>query len=258
MHGYAQLGAMADVLAVVQARTGSARLPGKVMYPLAGSPVLAHVINRVVAAENITDCVVATSDSPQDDVLEQCVPRFGAGIVRDRESNVLARFKRAAKQYEPDVIVRVTGDCPLVSPAFINESVRRLQTSDIEYVSASFERTFPRGLTCEAFTAESFESVYSLSDEPHHREHVTPYYRENPDEFKLENIESSEVFDEDWLQNRTDLRLTLDEAADYQLLGTLYRELDHDGLLDIRSVVRYIDANGLEEINQAVEQKTIE
>jgi spore coat polysaccharide biosynthesis protein SpsF len=113
-------------------------------------------------------------------------------------------------------------------------------------------------VTCEAFTADSFEEVSAGSTEPRQLEHVTPYYRDHPNDFELYNIESTEVFDKEWLQNRTDLRLTLDEPADYKLIETVYRELEYEEILDLRNAVRYIDENGIAEINQDVEQKPTE
>ncbi|WP_256527457.1 cytidylyltransferase domain-containing protein [Natrinema marinum] len=248
---------MVNITAVLQARIGSTRLPGKVMYPLNGQPALEHVVTRVSHADAVTDTVVATSTEPQDDVIEQYAPKFGADVIRGSESNVLSRFEQVVEQYEPEIVVRVTADCPLISPRFIDASIQRIRESDAEYVSAGFDRTFPRGVSCEVFTAESFEQVNAKSTEPRHREHVTPYYREHPEAFELSNLGSNQVFDEPWLQDRTDLRLTLDEPADYHLLETVYREVEYEEMIDIADVIKYIDKNGLVEINDHVEQKTV-
>ncbi len=248
---------MTRTTAIIQARVGSTRLPGKVMYPLDGRPALEHVVKRVAYADCVNDVVVATSTKSQDDVIEQYVPEFGADVVRGSEEDVLSRFENAIKQCDSEIVLRVTGDCPLISPDFIKTSVERIQNKDAEYVNIGSNRTFPRGVTCEAFTADSFKRVSKKSDKPRHREHVTPYYRENPAEFDLYGIESSEVFDESWLQDRTDLRLTLDEPADYQLIETVYRKVECEEMIDLAAVIRYIDENGLAEINEHVEQKSV-
>lgn len=227
------------------------------MYPLDGRPALAHVITRTANANRVDNVVVATSTQPEDDVIEQYAPRFGADVIRGSEMNVLKRFERVVKKYDPDVVLRITGDCPLVSPRFIDASVDQIEVGNAEYVSAGLNRTFPRGLTCEAFTADSFDRVIAESTQPRHREHVTPYYREHPEDFELYNLESEQIFDEKWLQNRDDLRLTLDEPADYQLLETVYDEIEYENLLDVTEVIRYIDETGLAEINEHVEQKTV-
>lgn len=244
-------------MAIIQARAGSTRLPGKVMYPLDGRHVLDHVVTRVASSELVDDTIVATSTTNPDDVIAEYASTFGADVVRGSESNVLARFEAAIEAYEPDIIVRVTADCPLLSPTFIDAAIRRIRDHGAEYVSAGIDRTFPRGVTCEAFDTESFERVRLNASEPHHREHVTPYYRENPEEFELANLTSESVFDGAQLQNRTDLRLTLDEPADYQLLETVYRNVAYENLLDVAEAIRYIDENGLGEINEHVKQKTI-
>lgn len=245
------------ILPVIQARTSSTRLPGKVMYPLDGQPTLFHVISRTTYANSVNDVVVVTSENSSDDVIAQCAPQFGANVIRGSESDVLSRFDRALNQYNPKIVVRVTGDCPLVSPQFIDTCVDHIRTGDVDYVCAGLDRTFPRGVTCETFTADSFERVIEASSEPRHREHVTPYYREHPEEFELYNIRSDELFEEKWFKNRTDLRLTLDESADYQLIETVYREIDYSDILDIQDVIQYIDENGLAGINEHVKQKKV-
>lgn len=249
---------MSNIIAVIQARTGSTRLPGKVMYPLDGRPALEHVITRTAHVDHVDTVVVATSTKRSDDVTGQYAPIFGADVIRGCESNVLSRFEQAVEKYNPEIILRVTGDCPLIVPKFIDASIERIQARNIEYVSAGINRTFPRGLTCEAFSADSFKQVVKESSKPHHREHVTPYYREHPEEFELSNIESTDIFDEKWMQERTDIRLTLDESDDYRLLETVYREVPYENILDVQDVVRYIDRNDLSELNAHVEQKGVE
>ncbi|WP_144905920.1 cytidylyltransferase domain-containing protein [Halobellus captivus] len=248
---------MHQTAAIIQARIGSTRLPGKVMYPLDGCHVLNHVVDRVSSADYVKETIVATSTEKPDDVIERYAPVFGADVIRGSESDVLGRFEHAVTKHNPDIVLRITGDCPLISPTFIDTAVERIRTKDVDYVCAGLERTFPRGVTCEAFTTESFERMSRRANEPHHREHVTPYYREHPDEFDLYNLDSNELFQEAQLQNRTDLRLTLDEPADYQLLEKIYREIDHQDLLTVRDVIKYIDEYALETINQHVEQKLV-
>lgn len=245
------------VIAIIQARTGSTRLPGKTMYPLNGNPVLKHIITRASSVENISEVVVATSNKSQDDVITQYGPKFGAAVVRGDESNVLNRFAKAVEQYNPDVVVRLTGDNPLVSTQFIKSSIERLEADGADYISGDLDRTFPLGITCETFTSESFDRVKSASNAPRHREHVTPYYREQPDKFSLVNLSAEELFTELWLQNRTDLRLTLDEPADYQILETVYREVPFEDVLDVREAIEYIDEHELADINQHIKQKSI-
>lgn len=245
------------ILATIQARTGSTRLPGKVLYPLDGQPALKHVVTRTATAESITNVVVATSTEPQDDVIAQHTPTFGADVIRGSEENVLGRFERAIEEYDPDIVLRITGDCPLIDPATIDRVVAPVDNGDADYASNISNRTFPRGLDVEAFTAESFETVIEAATTQAEREHVTPYYRDNPDEFRTVNVTSDQVFNDERYTDRTDLRLTLDEADDYRLLERIYNTLEYEEILPIRDVIDLVDAEGLADINEAVRQKKV-
>ncbi|MDL0132504.1 glycosyltransferase family protein [Halobacterium salinarum] len=248
---------MPNTVAIIQARTGSTRLPGKVMYPLDGQPALKHVVTRAAHADNVTDVVVATSTEPQDDVIAQYAPKFGAKVVRGSESDVLSRFKRAVEEYHPDTILRITGDCPLIDPTTIDSVISPVEAGKAEYASNIGRRTFPRGLDVEAFGSESFKQVLSKSETKAEREHVTPYYRKHPNEFDIKNVTSEAVFDDERYINRTDIRLTLDEADDYRLLKRIYDEIEYEDIISIRDVVDYVDAEDLSELNEAVRQKEI-
>lgn len=242
-------------IAVIQARTGSTRLPGKVMYPLDGCPVLEHVVRRTAHAERVDTVVVATSTEDPDDVIAEYAPRFGAELVRGSESNVLSRFETVVDEYAPDIILRVTGDCPLIEPRIIDSVAASVMQGSADYATNVLQRTFPRGLDVEAFSAESFRKVISAATTQKEREHVTPYYREHPDEFDLVNIRSNDVFQDERYINRTDLRLTLDEPDDYRLLEQIYRTIEFDEILPIWDAIDLVDEEGLASLNESVSQK---
>lgn len=248
---------MTRTTAIIQARTGSTRLPGKVMYPLDGLPVLEHVVTHAAHADSVTNVVVATSTEPKDDVIAHCAPTFGADVIRGSESNVLSRFESAVEEYDPDIVLRITGDCPLIDPATIDRIVTPVSNGKADYASNTSHRTFPRGLDVEAFTVKSFETVISASTTQAEREHVTPYYRENPSEFDIANITSDQVFDEGRYIDRTDLRLTLDEADDYHLLKRIYDSIEYDDILPVEDAIELIDEENLAAINERVRQKKI-
>lgn len=243
--------------AIIQARTGSTRLPGKVMYPLDGRSVLEHVMTRTARANSVTNIIVATSVESQDDVVAQFARTLGAEVIRGSESSVLDRFARAVDEYGPDSIVRITGDCPLIDPATIDRVVEAVDDSGSDYASNISHRTFPRGLDVEAFTADSFETVVSAATTQSEQEHVTPYYRSNPDVFDTVNVTSNAVFEDERYLDRTDLRFTLDEADDYRLLNRIYDTIEYDDVLPIRNAIDLVDAEGLAEINESVSQKKI-
>lgn len=243
--------------AVIQARMGSTRLPGKVMLPLAGDHVLVHVVERVAAAETVDEVVVATSTEKRDDIVARYADRTEASAFRGSESDVLDRVFKAADQFDTDAVVRITADCPLIVPDVIDAVVTRLDADGTDYAANIVDRTFPRGLDVEAFTFDSFKRVHASADEPHHREHVTPYYREQPDEFDISSVVASDVYADEQLLNRTDLRLTLDEADDYELLRAVYEGVAFDDLLPVAEAIEYVDENELRETNAMIEQKEV-
>lgn len=245
-----------QTVAIIQARMGSTRLPGKVMYPLEGRHVLDHVVDRASSADLVDETIVATSTEKPDDVVERYAPEFGADVTRGSESDVLGRIYDTARSVDANVIVRITGDCPLIDPKTTDTVVKKVTDGGAQYATNIFERTFPRGLDVEAFTFDSFQRVHEEATEPHHREHVTLYYREQEDMFSTESVTSEDVFDEPQFQNRGDLRLTLDEADDYDVLRTIYENVSFDGILPIREAIRYVDENDLMELNANVEQKS--
>jgi len=244
------------IVAIIQARMGSTRLPGKMMLPLAGKHVLTHDIHRVSAADRVDDVVVATSKKTADDIVAKYATPAGAEVFRGSESDVLSRMYDAAQVAEANVIVRITGDCPLIDPDTIDAVVTPVVEGSVDYAANTFKRTFPRGLDVEAFSFESFGLINEEATEPHHREHVTPYYLEESDRFTTESIVSTDVFDDLQFQNRDDLRLTLDEADDYEVLRTIYENVPFDEILPTRKAIRYVDEHDLMSLNADVEQKT--
>lgn len=242
---------------VIQARMGSSRLPGKMMMPLDGIPTITHMVRRVKEVASLDTVVVATSDQTQDDILTLYAQRSGAAVYRGAEDDVLGRIFNAASQYDPDIVVRLTGDCPLLSLDCVDAVVSTLIRTDADYVSTVLERTFPRGFGAEAFTFSSFKHVETDAQEQYEREHVTPYYREGTGNFDTVGVTSDSVFDADKYCDRTDLRLTLDEAPDYELLNTVYEGVQFDDVLPARAAIDYIDKHGIADTNANVEQITL-
>lgn len=246
-----------NAVAIVQARMGSTRLPGKVMLPLDAAHVLTHTVGRSRRADVLDDVVVATSTEPQDEIIERFGERTGVTVYRGSESDVLDRMYRCAADVGAGTIVRITADCPLVHPGTIDAVVRPVVTGRVDYAANILDRTFPRGLDVEVFTFGSFERVHDAATKPHQREHVTPYYREHPEEFELLNVTSDTVFSASQFRNRTDLRLTLDEAADYDVLREIYERVPYDDIVPIRDAIQYVDKHELMNVNETVTQKEV-
>jgi spore coat polysaccharide biosynthesis protein SpsF len=245
-------------VAVVQARMGSTRLPGKVMLPLAGEHVLVHDVRRLRAAERIDEVVVATSDLPRDDIVARCAERAGVSAFRGDESDVLGRMHGAAAAHDAEIVVRATGDDPLVSPELADALVRAV-ADGADYAGNTLERTFPQGLILEAVSMDSFDRVESASTEPHQREHVTQYYLEDPGSFDLRNLVWSDVYDREPALGRGEVRLALDEADDYELLRAVYEGVQPDerGIVPIHDAIEYVAREGLADTNLHVNQTQV-
>lgn len=205
------------VVAVVQARMGSERLPGKVLASLDGHPVIWHVMKRLRRSRLLTDVVIATSTKAGDDPLVEYCASQDFRIIRGPELDVLSRFGLAVKETSADVIVRITADCPLVEPSVVDALVARVHEAGgaIDYASNTVERTFPRGLDAEVFTSSAFERANVLSPTLEWREHVTPAFYRLPSEFRGWQLVRH------GLQERSAWRLTLDTPEDLQALNAL-------------------------------------
>jgi len=239
------------VVAIVQARMTSSRLPGKSLLDIAGKPLLQHVLERLQRAPNIDEVVVATTDEPVDRPLVDAIEKLGFRAVRGDRDDVLARYLQAAHVSQADVIVRVTGDCPLVDPDLSADVVDAYFHENVDYASNWIVRTFPRGADTEAFSIESFERVATVAHEPYEREHATPYYYYHPQEFRMASVEA--VGD----LHRPDYRLCVDTEEDLRLIREIYdrlgRETNDFPMLD---VVRLLNREpALPAINAHIQQK---
>ena len=201
-------------VAVVQARTGSSRLPGKVLMLLAGRPVLDHVVTRVSAAERIDEVVVATTDLPGDDAIsDYCMDR-GWTCVRGSESDVLSRYALAVRESGAGIVARVTSDCPLFSPRILDAMLAGFDPDSMDYMSTNWpERTFPVGLDCEVMRADALLAIADTATDLYDREHVTPHFYRNPDRYRLAGHRCE--------PSLAHLSITLDTSEDYQRLVTL-------------------------------------
>ena len=207
------------VVAIVQARTGSSRLPNKVMKIVEGKPVIELLFLRLNKAKNINQIILATSDLKRDDILAQHIKNIGFEVFRGSESNVLERFFYASEEYKADIVIRITGDCPLVDSSIIDEMVKKFKTSSLDYFSNIDPPTFPDGLDVEIFTKSSLSEVFKLAKSSFDKEHVTPFYR------------SSKIFKTGCFRNSQDLsgmRFTLDEKLDLIFIENVFKYFKPD------------------------------
>lgn len=199
---------------------GSSRLPGKVLATIGEHPMIRYVLLR--ARQSMVDAtVLATSTHEEDDVLANVVESLGFQVVRGSLEDVLDRFHKAAVVTSADVVVRLTGDCPLVDPEQIDRCIAMFQTGKYDYVSNAYPTsTFPDGLDTEVMSAKMLELAWREADKPSEREHVTSFIWSRPDRFRLGSVYS--------LQDFSHLRWTVDESRDLVFIRELFSKLDPD------------------------------
>lgn len=205
------------IVAILQARTSSSRLPGKVLLPLAGAPMLQRQIERLRRARMIDRLVVATSDRPEDEAVADVAEAAGVASYRGSLDDVLDRFYRAAEPHRPDWVVRVTGDCPLADWDVIDACIRFTIDGGFDYGTNAVEPTWPDGLDAEVFTFAALETAWREADTPLQREHVTPFINRQAERFRIGHLRQ-EV-------DLSALRWTVDEPRDYRFVQRVYDTL---------------------------------
>ncbi|HWZ83139.1 MAG TPA: aminotransferase class III-fold pyridoxal phosphate-dependent enzyme [Terriglobales bacterium] len=201
------------IVAIVQARMGSSRFPGKTLADLLGRPMLDRVVDRASQARAVDQVVVATSSAPQDDLIAEFCAAEKVCCFRGSESDVLDRFRGAAKQQRADVVVRITADCPLIDPGVIDRVVERFRRGDCDYATNALRYTYPDGLDTEVFSMAALEQAWREARLPSEREHVTPYLRSG--KFRVVNIESD-------IPLQKSQRWTVDHPGDLEFVRGVY------------------------------------
>jgi glutamate-1-semialdehyde aminotransferase/spore coat polysaccharide biosynthesis protein SpsF (cytidylyltransferase family)/predicted dehydrogenase len=216
------------VVAIIQARMGSTRLPGKSLAEIENHPMLWHVIQRVKRAKLVDRVVVATSTAAADDAIETMCRESSVSCHRGSENDVLDRFYKAALAEKAAVVVRITADCPLIDPEVVDRVVRRFERGDLDYVSNAMVRSFPDGLDTEACSFSALERAWHEATRTSEREHVTPYLRS--EKFRTANVES------DSAAMYQHYRWTVDEVQDLDFIRAVYRALrgkENFGMKDV-------------------------
>ncbi len=204
-------------LAVLQARTSSSRLPGKVLKPILGVPMLVRQIERLRGSRLIDGLIVATSTEASDDAIEQLCRANKVECFRGQLNDVLDRFYQAAKPAHPDHVVRLTGDCPLSDPQLIDKIIDYHLKGNFDYTSNTIEPTYPDGLDAEVFRFACLEKAWREAKLQSEREHVTPFLYKASSGFKTANYKNN--------VDLSALRWTVDEPLDLELVEIIYGEL---------------------------------
>lgn len=203
------------IVATIEARMTSSRLPGKVMLEARGKPMIAHLIDRLRRAKSIDQVVLATTVNRADDCLVELARAMGIGHFRGSETDVMTRVIGAAESAGADIVVEITGDCPVIDPGIVEQTLQMFLHNDCDYVSNAHVRSYPDGMDCQVFKLETLKKSAALTDDPLDHEHVTLHIRRHPELFRPIYLVAPP--DLSW----PELGLVLDEPRDYELLKQL-------------------------------------
>ena len=224
------------VVAIIQARMGSERLPNKVLLDIEGQSMLERVVRRVQQATKIKKVVVATTTNPNDKAVADAAKKLGVGVCRGSEEDVLDRFHDAADSYEADVIVRVCADSPFIDPAVIDEAIEAYLHSrpPVDYASNKLSPTYPLGLDVEVFSRDALERTWREASASFERAHVTVYIYQNPSAFGLLPVATS--------RNLHAMRWTVDTPEDLEFARQIFRRLEGRNDFSWLDVVSIVEA----------------
>jgi spore coat polysaccharide biosynthesis protein SpsF len=244
---------MMKVAAIIEARMTSSRLPGKIMLPVLGKPTLELLIERLKRATLLDSIIVATTTNTTDDAVEDLTRRLHIGCFRGSEEDVLDRVLRAAHAHNVDIIVEITGDCPLIEPLVVDKVIDTYLKNSCDYVSNTLKETYPNGLDTQVFSTAVLDRVASLTDDPADHEHVSLYIYEHPETFTLLNVES------DLPEKYWGARLTLDTQEDYVLIRAIYEQLyPRNPAFTLYEIIQLLEARPeLLGINREIKQRAV-
>lgn len=237
------------IVAAIQVRMGSSRLPGKTLLPISGRPLLGHLLDRLRRCHRLDGIVVATSRLPENDAIDDFCRDEGVPCFRGSEDDLLERTLGALQSQEADVGVVAFGDGPLIDPQLVDQVIREyLDTVEsFDFVSNDLKTSYPPGMEVEVFAVSALVDAAARAEDPAVREHGTLYIRQNPDRYRLRNVEAPPEL------RRPDLEMEVDTEEDVQVISRIldhFRDRPEFGLSDI---ISFLDANpALAAINRDV------
>jgi spore coat polysaccharide biosynthesis protein SpsF len=238
------------VIAIIQARMGSTRLPGKVLADIHGHAMLFHVVRRTESAKTLDRIVIATTTDPADDAIVAWCGEHKVNCFRGNEMDVLDRYYQAACQNNAEAVVRITSDCPMIDPQIVDKTVSAFLSEQPDYASNTRVRTYPRGLDTEVMTFAALQRAWTEARRPYQRTHVTPYIYENPGLFKILSVTGE--------ADHSAYRWTVDTREDLEFVRAVYSRLRSE-------IFSFSDAMNLmkrepelAEINRSVLQKALQ
>ncbi len=240
------------VVASIEARMSAARLPGKVLMDVAGKPALERLVRRLEQAKELDAIVLATTTNPADDALEAWAKGRGLPCYRGSEDDVLDRVVQAQRMMNSDVIVEICGDAPLLDPRVVDQAVETFLAGGVDVVSTTQNLTWPQGIDAQVFRFTDLAHVAETIEDPAVREHVSLYFYEHPEAYKIHHLTAPET------ERDPGVRLQLDYPEDLELIRAVYERMDAekgDGfrVADILALLNREPA--LREINRHCEEK---
>ncbi len=238
------------ITCIVQARMGSSRLPGKVLREVLGFPLILLTLKRLEKSREIDKLILATSDKISDNPLHEIVKGEGFEVFRGDEENVLKRYRDCVLEHGGDIVVRVTGDCPLIDPDIVDNVISHYKMYDYDYVRLDVPDTFIRGFDVEVFSREALDKAFELAKEDRDFEHVTAYMYHHPELFSIGKVRGESLFNKSY-------RLCVDTIEDFQLISKAYEHFG-DIYVSAGDVVKFLDNNpDIAAINSEVVQKHV-
>jgi glutamate-1-semialdehyde 2,1-aminomutase len=220
-----------SVLAIVQSRMGSTRLPGKVLKKVNDKTLIEILLYRLSRSKKIDKIILATSESRENDLLAETVAKLGFDVFRGSENDVLDRYYQAAKRYNPKAVVRITGDCPLIDPSIVDSVINQFEKEKVDYLNNVTPPTYPDGMDVEIFSFETLREAWKKAESSHEREHVSPFIRNN------------NIFTKSYLTNEKNYgheRLTVDEPNDLKVVAGIINffwpnlDFSMDNIMDLK------------------------
>ena len=233
------MGKKEKIVAIIQARMGSSRLPGKVLKEVNGVPLLKYQFERVKQSLFIFETVIATTVREENDVIAEFCEQNQISCFRGSEDDVLSRYYECAREYKADIVVRLTADCPLIDPRVIDEVVKIYMENDYDFVANTAPPegfTYPEGMDVEVFSFKLLERAAREAEKPSELEHVTHYFWQNPQLFSSYRVDLKQDF--------SDYRLTVDYPEDFEVAEEVfYGLLQKDPLFTMHDVIKFLDDN---------------
>ncbi len=244
---------MSRTVATIEARMTSSRLPGKVLAEAEGVPMLELMIERLRFVPELDEIVVATTSNPTDDDVEVLARRLGVGVWRGSEDDVLTRVLEAATAYKVDVIVELTGDCPLIDPALVSETIQYYRMAGVDYVSNGRKPGYPMGMGVQVFGTAVLRDVAARTSDPVEHEHVSLYIYRHPEIYSLSGIDAPPAY------ARPNMRLTLDTKEDLAVIRAVFEALRPKRRnFSLAEIISFMDAHPeIAAINAAVVQRHV-